>query len=94
MATRRLPFSVARAARHLVAADPVVAALIAEHGPYRPRPGTDPYAALVITILSQQLAGPAARTIRRNSSAHLRCEPSSPSGASQPVRSSGSGPAG
>jgi DNA-3-methyladenine glycosylase II len=42
-----------------------VGALIAEHGPYAPRPGGDPYATLVRTILFQQLAEAAARTIQR-----------------------------
>lgn len=65
MPARRLPFALTRATRHLEAADPVIAALIAEHGPYTVRPGTDPYATLVRTILFQQLAGAAARTIQR-----------------------------
>ena len=61
----RLPFSPAKAYRHLKAADPVVGALIEEWGPYRPRPGTDPWSNLVRTILFQQLAGSAARAIQR-----------------------------
>ena len=62
----RLRFSAARAYRHLRGADPVVGGLIDEHGPFRPRPGDDPYGSLVRTILFQQLAGPAARTIQRH----------------------------
>jgi DNA-3-methyladenine glycosylase II len=62
---RRLPFSLARAYAHLRAADPVVGALIEEWGPYRPRPGADPWSNLVRTILFQQLAGSAARAIQR-----------------------------
>ena len=62
---RRLRFSAARAYRHLRGADPVVGALIARHGRFRPRPGGDPYGSLVRTILFQQLAGPAARAIQR-----------------------------
>ena len=58
-------FSVRAAEAHLRAADPVVGALIAEHGPYRPRPGGDPWGALVRSILFQQLAGAAARAIQR-----------------------------
>ncbi len=65
MPTRRLPFSVKRAEAYLAAADPILAPLISEHGPFRPRPGDDPYANLVRTILFQQLAGAAARTIQR-----------------------------
>ena len=61
----RLRFSTARAYRHLRDADAVVGGLIDEHGPFRPRPGDDPYGSLVRTILFQQLAGPAARTIQR-----------------------------
>ena len=62
---RRPRFSVRAAEAHLRAADPVVGALIAEHGPYRPRPGGDPYGALVRSIMFQQLAGAAARAIQR-----------------------------
>ncbi|MBX7111323.1 MAG: DNA-3-methyladenine glycosylase 2 family protein [Dehalococcoidia bacterium] len=62
---RRLPFSVRRAEAALREADPVLAALIEAHGPFRPRPGGDPYSSLVRTILFQQLAGPAARAIDR-----------------------------
>ena len=58
-------FSAAHAYRRLRAADPVLAALIEAHGPYRPRPGGDPYGSLVRTVLFQQLAGAAARTIQR-----------------------------
>jgi len=61
----RLRFSPTKAYRHLAAADPVLAALIEEHGPYRPRPATDHYESLLRTILFQQLAGAAARTIQR-----------------------------
>lgn len=63
--TRRLRFSAAHAYRHLREADAVVGALIARHGPFRPRPGGDPYGSLLRTILFQQLAGPAARAIQR-----------------------------
>ncbi len=61
----RLRFSAAAAYRHLRAADPVIAALVEEHGPYRPRPAMDHYESLLRTILFQQLAGAAARTIQR-----------------------------
>ncbi len=62
---RRLRFSAARAYAHLRAADPVLAELIERHGRYRPRPSTEPYAALVRVILYQQLAGAAAAAIER-----------------------------
>lgn len=59
----KLRFSTARAYRHLRDNDPVLARLIDEHGPYKPRPAGDPYAALVRTIIYQQLAGAAAGAI-------------------------------
>lgn len=62
---RRLPFSVKRAETALQTVDPVLARLIERHGPFRPRPGDDPYSSLVRTILLQQLAGAAARAIDR-----------------------------
>ena len=62
---QRLRFSAAAAYRHLRRVDPIVGALIEEHGPYGPRPGDDPYAALVRSILYQQLAGAAARAIQQ-----------------------------
>ncbi|MBM4414815.1 MAG: DNA-3-methyladenine glycosylase 2 family protein [Chloroflexi bacterium] len=65
MAARRLPFSLARAEAHLRQADEVLARLMERHGRFSPRPGTDPYNALLRTILYQQLAGAAARTIER-----------------------------
>ena len=65
MTAARVRFSLAAAYRHLRAADPVLAALIETHGPYTPRPATDHYESLLRTILFQQLAGAAARTIQR-----------------------------
>ena len=59
----RLRFSAAAAYRHLCAADPILARLIDEHGPYRPRPAIDPYAQLIRVIIYQQLAGAAASAI-------------------------------
>ena len=61
----RLPFSLAKAEAHLRAADPVLARLIEQHDRFQPRPGTDPWSRLVRTIIFQQLAGAAARTIQR-----------------------------
>ncbi|MFA7248255.1 MAG: DNA-3-methyladenine glycosylase 2 family protein [Dehalococcoidia bacterium] len=63
--TPRLRFSAAAAYRHLRTADDVLAGLIDAHGPYRPRPAMDHYQSLLRTILFQQLAGAAARTIQR-----------------------------
>jgi 3-methyladenine DNA glycosylase/8-oxoguanine DNA glycosylase len=50
---------------HLRAVDPVVGALIDRHGTYSPRVFHDPYARLLTSILFQQLAGSAARSIMR-----------------------------
>jgi DNA-3-methyladenine glycosylase II len=61
----RLRFSAAAAYRHLRQADPVVARLIEEHGPYRPRPAQDHLASLMRTIMFQQLNGTAAQAIQR-----------------------------
>ncbi len=66
----RVRFSLARAYAHLRTTDPVLAALIEAHGPYQPRPLEDTtpeayYRSLQRTILFQQLAGPAARSIQR-----------------------------
>ncbi len=61
----RVRFSLAKAYRHLRDADPVLGALIEAHGPYAPRPAMDHYESLLRTILFQQLAGAAARSIQR-----------------------------
>ncbi len=49
--------------RHLRQADPVLARLIDECGPYVPRSPGDPYEALIRSIMFQQLAGAAASAI-------------------------------
>lgn len=63
--TNRLRFSVQKASEHLRKADPVIARLIDDHGPYLPRPSMEPYEYLVRTILFQQLAGSAASAIQQ-----------------------------
>ena len=68
----RLRFSTAAAYRHLRGVDPVVGALIDAHGPYLPRPAADHYAALLRTILFQQLAGAAALAIQPDTTAGPR----------------------
>jgi DNA-3-methyladenine glycosylase II len=62
---QRLKFSAAAAYRHLRKADPVLAELIEECGPYTPRAVDDPLRQLLRSILYQQLAGNAARAIER-----------------------------
>lgn len=54
--------AIAAAAKHL-AADPVLAPVIARHGLFKPVPHTDYYWELVDSIISQQLSVKAARTI-------------------------------
>ena len=61
----RRRFSIRKASAHLRAVDPVLARLIDHHGPYQPRPSSDPWSALVRAILFQQLAGAAASAIQR-----------------------------
>jgi len=53
------------AAAHLTHHDPVLAPLIAAHGPYTIRPHKNYYQELVDSIISQQLSVKAARTIER-----------------------------
>jgi DNA-3-methyladenine glycosylase II len=63
--TNELAFSPEEALAYLRGVDPVLATLI-ERTPYDPRRSTDePYAALLRTILFQQLAGAAASAIQR-----------------------------
>ena len=63
--SRRLPFTLTKAYKHLRAADPRLGELIDRHGPYTPRPSPDPYAAIVRSVFHQQLAGAAANAIMR-----------------------------
>jgi len=61
---QRLRFSATAAYKHLRTVDPIVATLIQQHGPYRPRPAMDHYESLLRTILFQQLNGKAASSIQ------------------------------
>lgn len=63
--TSSLGFSLVEAEAHLRRTDPVLADLIERFGPYRLRPGNDPYGALVRAVLFQELAGAAALAIQR-----------------------------
>src|SRR3972149_3318250 len=58
-------FSIDAAVAHLRRADPVLAGVIDEIGPFDWRQRSDPHLALVRAILFQQLAGPAANAIMR-----------------------------
>jgi DNA-3-methyladenine glycosylase II len=61
---RRGQLDVAVATRSIIATDPVMAAFIADYGPYAPRSGVgDHFAALARAICYQQLAGRAAAAI-------------------------------
>ena len=58
-------FSLDPSYAHLRKADPILGRLIERFGPHRPRPKSDPYAALLRSMLFQQLAGAAASAIQR-----------------------------
>ncbi len=60
-----LSFSVDEALAHLRTADPVLGRIIDAAIPYSPPHRDDPYAALLRTILFQQLAGAAATAIQK-----------------------------
>lgn len=61
----RLTYDPRRAVEHLRHADPVLARVIDEIGPFELRPQGTPYESLARAILYQQLAGAAARAIER-----------------------------
>jgi DNA-3-methyladenine glycosylase II len=58
-------FEIDEAMDHLRQVDPLLAVVIARAGPFRPARRSDPYAALLRTILFQQLAGAAATAIQK-----------------------------
>ncbi len=58
------PANVQRAVKHLRAADPVLANVIRQVGPFTLRPDRDRFGMLVRSIISQQISGKAARSIR------------------------------
>lgn len=60
-----LRYDPAAATRHLQEADPVMAMLIEQAGPFELTLRGEPFAALARSILHQQLAGAAARAIER-----------------------------
>src|SRR2546423_1055029 len=67
-------FSAEEALAHLREVDPVLARVIDQAGPYAAPRRADPYAALVRTILFQQLAGAAASAIQRRLFARFGAE--------------------
>ena len=60
-----LPFDAEAARRHLLGADPVMAAIVRAVGPFGLELRGEPFGALIRSIVHQQLAGAAARTIER-----------------------------
>jgi len=56
---------IRKARRHLRAADPVMKAIIDAVGPFTLRPERDRFGILAQSIISQQISGSAARSIRR-----------------------------
>ena len=65
MTTSELLFSIEEAYAYLRQADRILGDLIGQVGPYTATRRSDPYSALLRTILHQQLAGPAASAIER-----------------------------
>ena len=65
MRKRRLPYDATVARDHLIASDPVMCDIVERVGPYALEVRGEPYAALLRSILYQQLAGPAAAAIER-----------------------------
>jgi DNA-3-methyladenine glycosylase II len=60
--------------RHLRRADPVMSELIRKAGPYSLKPRRDRFHALVSSIISQQISGSAARSIRQRLFDHVAPE--------------------
>ncbi|MGE3316989.1 MAG: DNA-3-methyladenine glycosylase [Planctomycetaceae bacterium] len=65
------PQQVRIALRHLKSADPVLGELIRRVGPFRLRTQSDRFAILVRSIISQQISGKAADSIRRKLEARI-----------------------
>jgi len=65
MRRRALGYDAARARRHLIKADPVMADIARRAGPMELVPRGTPYVSLVRAVLYQQLAGAAAAAIER-----------------------------
>lgn len=59
------PIQIRRAVRHLQSADPVMRDLIEKAGPFTLKPRRDRFHALVGSIISQQISGKAADSIRQ-----------------------------
>ena len=72
------PLKIDRALRHLRSADPVMRNLIQKTGPFRLKLRRDRFHALVSSILSQQISGKAARSIRTRLEQHVAPEKISP----------------
>src|SRR5215831_1660006 len=64
--------------RHLRRADPVMRDLIRKAGPYELKPRRDRFHALVSSIISQQISGSAARSIRQRLFDHVLPEKLNP----------------
>ena len=69
---------IERGLRHLRRADPVMRTLIQKAGPYTLKPRRDRFHALVSSIISQQISGSAARSIRQRLFDHAAPEKLSP----------------
>jgi len=68
------PEEINKGLRHLRRADPVMRTLIRRAGPYKLKPRRDRFHALVSSIISQQISGSAARSIRQRLHDHVAPE--------------------
>ena len=69
---------IEKGVRHLRNVDPVMRALIRKAGPYALKPRRDRFFALVSSIISQQISGNAARSIRQRLIDHIAPDKLSP----------------
>jgi DNA-3-methyladenine glycosylase II len=77
------PAKISRALRHLRSADPVMRDVIRKAGPFQMQLHRDRFAALVYSILSQQISGKAAAAIRNRIIDHFKPGRITPEGLSR-----------
>ncbi|PYS27930.1 MAG: DNA-3-methyladenine glycosylase 2 family protein [Acidobacteria bacterium] len=68
------PYEIRRALRHLRTADPVMGDVIKKAGPFRLKLGRDRFHMLVASIISQQISGKAAASIRQKLAQYIAPE--------------------
>ncbi|HYR89819.1 MAG TPA: DNA-3-methyladenine glycosylase 2 family protein [Terriglobia bacterium] len=72
------PIEIRRALRHLRTADPVMGGVIRKAGPFRLKIGRSRFHMLVASIISQQISGKAAASIRRKLEQYIAPQKISP----------------